>query len=169
MDVSCSYCGASMPEVSSFCPRCGKPVERLVQGPRTTVQLASPASHEYFVPAQRAPLAPTLPLPDRLAAALCYLTFVPAVVFIFLKQYRDRSFVRFHAFQSLLFWAAVIGLLLLGLLGSMLGHLFMWFLLGVLAMLALFLTWVVLLIKAVQGENFRLPVLGEYAERWAGP
>jgi uncharacterized membrane protein len=116
---------------------------------------------------QVTPPAPPIPLADRLAGALCYVTFVPAVVFIFVKQYRHQGFVRFHAFQSALFWAAVVGLLLLGLLGSTLGHLFMWFLLGVLVMLALFFTWVVLIVKALQGESFRLPKLGDFATRWA--
>ena len=167
MDVSCSYCGTSMPEISSFCPRCGKPVEGRSHEPRRAALETTPVSGEYFPPAEIAPPGVTIPLPDRLAGALCYVTFVPAVVFIFLKHYRGhREFVRFHAFQSLLFWAAVIGLLILGLLGSTLGHLFVWFLLGVLVTLALFFMWVVLVIKALQGESFRLPLLGDHAGRW---
>src|SRR5262249_48938715 len=142
MDVSCKYCGTSMPEISSFCPRCGKAVEGRPQEPRARALSATPGSGEYFPPAETAEPAPAISLPDRLAGALCYVTFVPAVVFIFLKHYRGhREFVRFHAFQSLLFWAAVVALLFVGLLGSTLGHLFTWFLLGVLVMLAMFFIW----------------------------
>ena len=33
-----------------------------------------------------------------------YLTFVPAAVLLFLPAFRNRRFVRFHAWQSVLLW-----------------------------------------------------------------
>jgi uncharacterized membrane protein len=54
---------------------------------------------------------------------------------------------------------------LLGLLASMFGWLFMWLLVGTLISLALFFTWLLLSIKALQGEWFALPWVGSFAEQ----
>jgi uncharacterized membrane protein len=111
---------------------------------------------------------------DRLIGASAYLTFVPAVVFIFLKPFQQRKFIRFHAFQSLFFWGAVIVFVMMGLLASMFGWLFLWMLTGAVIGLGLCFTWLLLCIKALQGERFELPWLGplagEQAERyyWQG-
>jgi len=154
-----------MPDISAFCPACGQSVARADRSPATVAADTRPSDS---LPRQLAkPTLPSISLGDRLAGAGAYFTFVPAVVFILMRQYRRRSFVRFHAFQSALFYALAFGLLLLGLLGSTFGYLFVWFLLGVLALLAFFFTWVVLTIKALQGERFRLPVGGDLAEHWA--
>jgi uncharacterized membrane protein len=85
-------------------------------------------------------------------------------VFLFVKQFQRRKFVRFHAFQTVFFWAVVIVMVLLGLLASMFGWLFMWMLIGSLISLALFFTWLLLSIKALQGEWFALPWVGPFAE-----
>ena len=66
------------------------------------------------------------------------------------------------------FWALVIVLLLLGLLASMFGWLFVWLLIGTLIVLALFFTWLLLSIKALQGEWFELPWVGPFAEERSG-
>lgn len=120
-------------------------------------------------PRQPAP-APQRPVDwdERIPGALAYLTFVPALVFLFIEPYQRRKFVRFHAFQSLMFWAGVLVFALLGLLASMFGWLFLWLLTGTLISLALFFTWLLLSIKALQGEWFGLPFLGPFAEQHAG-
>jgi uncharacterized membrane protein len=163
MAIACGYCGASMPEISEFCPACGRPVR---EG-----NFFAPEEPSAGEPQREAPPAPVLPpveWNDRWVGALAYLTFIPAITFLFLKQFQRRKFVRFHAFQSIFFWAVVVVLLLLGLLASMFGWLFVWLLLGTLVTLALFFTWVLLSVKALQGEWFELPVLGTLAEQQAG-
>jgi uncharacterized membrane protein len=41
---------------------------------------------------------------DNVAGALCYLVgFITGVLFLALEPYSKRPFVRFHAFQSILF------------------------------------------------------------------
>jgi|SRR5215468_1175914 len=166
MAIVCGYCGASMPDISEYCPACGRPV-------REGTYFA-PEPHE---PEPETPDAPqglaleSLPLVewnDRMVSAFAYLTFIPAVVFLFVKKYRERTFVRFHAFQSIFFWAAVLVLVLLGLLASTFGWLFVWIVIGALVFLGLFFTWIVLSIKALQGEYFELPWLGELAGHQAG-
>lgn len=150
-----------MPEISEFCPACGRPVRE----------------GNFFPPEGRAqeakPAAPAVVLPpveweDRITGALAYFTFIPAVVFLFLEQYQQRKFVRFHAFQSVFFWALVLVLVLLGLLASLFGWLFVWLLMGTLISIALFFTWLLLSVKALQGEWFQLPLLGPLAVQQVG-
>lgn len=163
MPIVCGYCGASMPDISEFCPSCGRPVrEGTFFAPDSQPAAEAPDEEPPTV------VLPPVAWSDRLVGALAYLTFVPALFFIFLKQYQQRKFVRFHAFQSVFFWAAVVVLVLLGLLVSRFGWLFVWLLIGSLVSLALFFIWVVLSVKALQGEWFELPWLGALAGQQAG-
>jgi uncharacterized membrane protein len=83
--------------------------------------------------------------------------------------------VRFHSVQCLLLWLA--GLLVAGLVRliafvlfflPMIGALLVWVLAAV-AGLAGFFLWLALVVKALQGQAFKLPVLGDLAERYADP
>jgi len=110
-------------------------------------------------------------LPENVAGASAYLTFVPALVFFFLDPFRRNRFVRFHALQCLLCWAAAILLIIaLKLTGDLVfliptaGPLLV-AIIDVLAGLATLFVWLVLMIKAIQGEMFRLPLLGNFAEQ----
>jgi len=149
-----------MPDIAEYCPACGRPV-------REGNVFAPEEPRVYEAPAEPAQLTVSVDWNDRWAGALAYLTFIPAVVFIFLKQFERRRFVRFHAVQSIFFWGLVFVLLLLGLLASTTGWLFAWLLLGSLISLAVFFTWLLLSIKALQGEWFELPWVGAFAEEHA--
>ena len=162
MPISCGYCGASMPDIAEFCPACGHPVrEGNVFVPQET-----PTSEPPTAPPAVA--LPPVEWNDRWIGSLAYFTFIPAVVFLFLKPFQGRKFVRFHALQSVFFWAAVVLLVLLGLLASSIGWLFDWLLIGTLISLALFFTWLLLCIKALQGEWFALPWVGPLAQQRSG-
>jgi uncharacterized membrane protein len=140
-----------MPETAVFCPACGRPV-------------ANPERANGRVGA----------FPERIAGGLAYVTFIPAIVFLLLEPYNKNRFVRYHSIQCLLFWVSmaaagvavkVLGLVLafIPLLGPLLA-----FLISVCAGIAAFLVWLVLTVKALQGEMFKLPGLGDMAERYAG-
>ncbi|MGB8063239.1 MAG: hypothetical protein WCF26_15195 [Candidatus Sulfotelmatobacter sp.] len=114
------------------------------------------------------------PLPVNLAGALAYFTFVPAIVFLFVDPYKKNRFVRFHSIQCLLFSGAVIvlsaalrlaglAIFLIPLLGPLLVAV-----VDVVVALAAVLLWLVLVVKAFQGEMFKLPVLGDFAEQHSG-
>ena len=114
-------------------------------------------------------------IPENLAGALAYFSFVPPIVFLLLDPYRRNGFVRFHAVQCLLVWlvGTVVGLALrlLGMAVFMipiLGPLLV-VIVDVAVILAAFLLWVVLIIKALQGEMFGLPWLGTVAHQHSGP
>ena len=149
---SCSACSAQMPETAAFCPGCGRSM-------RST---------------ERA-LGKVGVLPENVAGALAYFTFVPAIVFLLLDPYRKNKFVRFHAVQCLVFWlAAIVVALALRILGMVvflipiLGPLLV-VIVDVAVILAALLLWLVLMIKALQGEMFALPWLGTVAHRHSDP
>jgi uncharacterized membrane protein len=106
-----------------------------------------------------------VPPADRALAALAYLTLVPAAVLLFLPSYRHNSFVRFHAWQSVLLWSAFILLTIASLFLSNIAAAMAFLLFGILAALAMFFLWVVLSLKAWQGELFELPLFGMLADR----
>jgi uncharacterized membrane protein len=107
------------------------------------------------------PLAPA----ERAAAAAAYLPFVPSAVILFLPAFRNNRFVRFHAWQSILLWGVFFVLTIVALLLSNVAAAIVFLLFGILAALAMLFLWVVLTLKAWEGERFELPLFGELAAR----
>ena len=171
MPISCGYCGTSMPDISQFCPSCGRPVMEGsffppdAKQPETEGEDESIANDSWEEPATE---KPPVEWNDRVVGACAYFTFLPAVAFLFIPLYQGKKFVRYHAFQSIFFWAVVVALVLLGYVASSLGWMFVWLLTGAVVVLALFFVWLVLSIKALQGEWFELPWLGPIAGQQAG-
>ncbi|MDP8230217.1 MAG: DUF4870 domain-containing protein [Candidatus Gorgyraea atricola] len=95
----------------------------------------------------------------NLAALLCYLLgWITGLIFFLVEK--KNKFVRFHAMQSIVVFGglAVINIVLLvvPVIGALIGLL--------LSLLALVL-WILLMIKAYQGEMFKLPIAGDIAEK----
>jgi uncharacterized membrane protein len=97
-------------------------------------------------------------LDANLAAALTYLLgFVTGIAFLLLEK--ENRFVRFHAFQSVLAFGGITLLWVLLNAVPILG-----FVLGVLVIIpASAIIWLVLMFKAYQGEEFKLPIVGSIA------
>jgi len=102
-------------------------------------------------------------LDANLAGLLAYVAgFITGIVFLVLEK--DSKFVRFHAMQSVM---TFIGLFLLNILFVIIG--FIPFIGWILSLFSLFLVplalilWIVLMLKAYQGEWFKLPVIGDMA------
>lgn len=115
-------------------------------------------------------LGPTsMGMQANVAAGLSYvLGWVTGLVF-FLVEKQNR-FVRFHAMQSILFFG---GLTILSIVLNIVwatGIPFISFVAlcinGLLGLVA-FVGWIVLLINGFQGKYFKLPIVGDYAERYA--
>lgn len=106
-----------------------------------------------------------IPAVDRAVAALAYFTLVPAAVLLFLPAFRSHRFVRFHAWQSLMLWAVFFVLTMVALFLSNIAAAVFFLLFGILVSLAMVFLWIVLSIKAWQGERFELPWFGALAER----
>jgi len=147
MAKACPQCGFQMPELAAFCPGCG--LRMIVP----SVDEARASGH------------------GNILGALAYVALIPAVVFLLIEPYKRDRFVRFHAIQSLfLAGTGVAVLVVLRLAFSLLslipwlGYLMAWLFVAVVFM-GWGILWIVLLIKALQGEFFPLPWLGAWAER----
>ena len=111
-------------------------------------------------------------LPENLACALTYaLGPLTGVLFLVLEPHNHNPRVKFHAFQSLFASAALFVLwfallIVSGILAFLpiIGLLFGSLLLGFFA-LGWLVLWVVLMLKAYQGERWKLPVIGDLAEK----
>jgi uncharacterized membrane protein len=107
----------------------------------------------------------------NLAALLSYVVgWVTGLIFFLIEK--DNKFVRFHAMQSIVVFGAlgVVWIAISVLMGifSAIGLHFMIPLLGginsLISLLGLVL-WIVLMVKAYQGEEFKLPVAGDIAQK----
>jgi uncharacterized membrane protein len=141
MDQFCSKCGARQPGRTGF-------------GPHTT-----PAD---FVSG----------ISNRNASLLCYIPLVgwiASIVVLASERFRRESQVRFHAFQGLyLFVAWLLVEWVVSpafyLSGDHFGYPFGRFLTGALHLL-IFAAWIIMLIKISHNEDYRLPIVGELADR----
>jgi len=102
-------------------------------------------------------------LDENVAGLLCYLgVWVTGLIFYILEK--ENKTVRFHAMQSIITFLPL----------SILIFLFSWILwfipfigwvITALIGLLIFILWIVLMLKAYQGEKFKLPIVGDIAEK----
>jgi uncharacterized membrane protein len=101
----------------------------------------------------------SLGLEANVAALFSYLLgFITGIIFYVLEK--ENKFVRFHAMQSIVtfgaFFVVSIALGIFPFVG--------WILINLLSIASVIL-WVLLMIKAYNGEYFKLPVAGDIAEK----
>jgi len=107
----------------------------------------------------------------KLFAVLAYLFgFLGAIVVLFTQK--SDSLLRFHAWQSIITSVAVGGIyIVLGILNTIIalitGNALLTFVMGLLGF-ATFIVFVVLVVKAYQLKRFKLPLIGDFAEKQAG-
>jgi len=95
----------------------------------------------------------------ELAAALSYLCgFVTGIIFFIIEK--KNEFVRFHAMQSIILFASLFVLGIIFHAIPIIG-----WIIGMLIYLGGFILWIILLIKASQGEYFELPWIGKIARK----
>ena len=108
------------------------------------------------------------PVPDRsstrldpnLAAALAYLGgFITGIMLLVVEK--DSRYVRFHAMQSTVLFIAVLALSIAISAFPLLGPLLYAFILFP----AVVILWLVMMFKAYSGQRFKLPVVGDFAEK----
>ena len=112
-------------------------------------------------------------LSDNTIGASAYFTPIPAIFFLAIRRYNKRPYVRFHAWQSVVFFA----------FASILGYLFGFVLpfavfasphlllilrwLTLVFWFAIFLAWLWCVVGAMNGKRCKLPVIGEWADEQA--
>ena len=93
------------------------------------------------------------------AGLLCYLFgWVTGLIFLLIEK--ENKFVRFHAMQSLVLFGGIfvanIVLMFIPVIGP---------LVSILLSLLAFVLWIVLMVKAYQGECYKAPIAGNIAEK----
>ena len=120
------------------------------------------------------PLGPSsIGMDPKVAAGLSYLVGIIGLIFFFIEK--QNRFVRFHALQSILLSvSAIIAYVVLFILffgvavaansGALAtGITCLFGLVGI----ALFIGWLIAMIQAFTGKFFKLPLIGDYAEKWS--
>jgi len=153
----CANCGSQVE--GNFCPKCGAPAGAGA-APPPAAGTAPPG------PGAPPPYTAAAPMADNAASALCYL-LIPAIVFLVVAPYNRNKAVRFHAFQSIFLFVAMVGGSIV--LNIVLGILHMWYVFGLHSLygLACFVLWIYLLITTFQGKTTVLPVIGPIAQQQA--
>jgi uncharacterized membrane protein len=95
----------------------------------------------------------------NVAGLLCYLAgWITGLIFFLIEK--ESKFVRFHAIQSI---AAYVVLFVI--------YLILWFIpvigwiINIFLAIAMFVLWILLMYKAYHGEKFKLPIVGNFAEK----
>jgi uncharacterized membrane protein len=154
----CVKCGAAVDDRAPFCSACGA----------SQTPASAPAGS---VAAPGAPV-PREQMSENVAGLLCYLIgWVTGIVFLLIDK---RPFVRFHAAQSIVVFGGlqilsiVVSLITgVGIFAGVHGMSFGWGMNSLIGLLELVL-WIVLMIKAYQGERFRVPIAADIAEQLFG-
>jgi len=144
----CSECGTQVADGVQFCTSCGKPI-----GARPSAGAAS---------------APAGGLADNVAGLLAYLTIIPAIIFLVIEPFNRNRFVRFHAFQCL--FIAATGFIL-GIALSIIGFIpvvnLMVLFLAPIVWIGILIMVILCMVRAYQGQKFKLPIIGDMAEKQA--
>ena len=119
-------------------------------------------------------------LDENIAALLSYIFgWVSGLIFFLMEK--DSRLVRFHAMQSILFnvlilvlvfvfWILTFVLVLIGAaIGDVIGTIFSLLatLLWLVFSLGILIGWILCLVKAFQGQYFKLPIIGNFAEKFS--
>ena len=122
-------------------------------------------------------------LDENIAALLSYVFgWISGLIFFLIEK--DSRLVRFHAMQSILFnvlfgilafvvWIITFVFVLMGAaIGDSGGALFGLFsviatLFWVVFVVAILIGWILCLVKAFQGQYFKLPIIGNFAEKFS--
>ena len=154
----CTKCGAAVADNAGFCPSCGAPQSSAAAGSTASGAGSPPAS-----------AVTDAGLQENVAGLLCYaLGWITGLIFFLIDK---RPFVRFHAKQSIVVFGSlnilhfVIGMIFgVSLLSGGLGAASIGLLLSRLISLVTFVLWIVLMLKAYQGQKFRVPLAADVAE-----
>ncbi len=150
----CSSCGTDVGTGVKFCPNCGAAPD----GPAPSTEASAPPS------TSSAPAPSAIPN-ENMMGAVAYVTIIPAILFLVIEPYNKNSYIRFHSFQCLFFAvAAFVVNIVSGLLGLIP---FVGWIIAIFIPLGLVLVWAFLVFKAFSGERFKLPAIGDLAEKQA--
>ncbi len=161
----CAKCGNQLAEGSGFCGSCGTAVAG---------QSVTPSTGAAVQPAQSN--TTSTGMTNNVAGCLSYLFgWITGLIFLLIDPYKNDKFVRFHAFQSIFFNVAVFGAwVAIFILSTILGFITRglgFFLMGpllTLVWIGVVVIWIICMVKAYGNQKFKLPFIGDLAEKQAG-
>lgn len=112
-----------------------------------------------------------LGLDANITALIGYIIWIVALIVIFIEK--DNKFVRFHAFQSVIYGVVIFALFIALLVITMILAFISTTLASLVSMLYILLCLgalvgvILLAVKAYQGQMFKLPVIGDMADKWS--
>jgi uncharacterized membrane protein len=151
----CVQCGSQVGGADQFCARCGLRQSAHASGPGSAT--AAPP-HPGFAAG----------ISNRNAALLCYIPWVgwvAAIVVLASERFRRDTQTRFHAFQGLYLFVAWL------LVEWVISPALWWDsfpmhrIIPEALHLAILIAWVFMIIKVSHDEHYRLPIIGELADR----
>ena len=154
----CKACGQDI-GTANFCPRCGANQMAAVAPAVTPAGSAGAAAG--------AAASPTESIQENVAGLLCYLPGVGWIIAIAFFLIDKRRFVKFHAVQALGVYVGMIVLYMVLGMGLFLMHAINIFFIGMvlypLLGLGCFVLLLFLMYKAYLKEEFKVPVIGDFA------
>jgi uncharacterized membrane protein len=143
----CNQCGTEVQPADRYCAKCGG------------AQPANAGAGDLLSGVN-----------SKTASLLCYIPVVGwvwAIVVLASARYRTEHDTRFHAFQGLYLFVAwlLVDWVVRPMFIFPVPHAFGLALIPKLLKLAVLGAWVLMIIKTAHGEMFRLPILGELADR----
>jgi uncharacterized membrane protein len=127
-------------------------------------------SNEYYYEKKKgiSMVKTSLGLEENVEAALCYLgIWITGLIFYFVED--KNKLIRFHAMQSILVFLplSIIAWIFGGFFGVF-AYGTAWYFFAWISWIFWILTlvlWIILMVKAFQGVKYKLPVVGDIAER----
>ncbi|MGC1295363.1 MAG: hypothetical protein WA869_10000 [Alloacidobacterium sp.] len=174
--MQCPSCHNEVAPQSTFCGFCGAAIAAAPAGGPAVPAGYTPVGGGSAYAAAPAAVPPAAPaaggLSENAAAAISYITIIPAIIFLVLEPYNRMRLVRFHSIQSLALAVAWIAVwICVTILHAMLHFIPFIYLLFVLVDLAIsvgfLVAWLLCILKASKGEYFKLPIIGDFAEKQA--
>jgi uncharacterized membrane protein len=127
----------------------------------------------YAAPATPPVAAPTAGgLSETAAAAISYITIIPAIIFLVIEPYNRMRLVKFHAIQCIALHVAWIAVWMATMILSAVLHFIplvgvLFFFLDMAIAIGFFVAWLLCILKASKGEYYKLPVIGDFAAKQA--
>ncbi len=142
----CPKCGTENPEYAKFCTKCGTALVPPAGGSET------PA---------KPPAETSIGLQPNIAGLLCYVAlWITGIIFVVIEK--KSTFVKFHAWQSIMTFAVLtVAYLILSFI-PIIGWVIAW----IISILS-FVLWIILIIQAGTGKMWKLPWVGNWAEKQA--
>jgi len=154
----CPKCGTENPEGAKFCVKCGAALTPPAGGAETP---AAP------------PAETSTGLAPNIAGLLCYVAWwITGIIFLVIEK--KSTFVKFHAWQSIMtFGILTVVQIIISLLSAIAVSAFsfgLWQFAHVVGILVWLLTvglWIALMVLAYSGKMWKLPWIGNWAEKQA--